>query len=115
MTKVAAFMGIELDDALLELVVRQSSRPFMLEHAHRFDEAPFRRHAERLGVFPFDVEAAKVTAGVSSSPRYRLGEDLECELAAIWQERVQVVTGLDSYQAFRGAVGRLGPAGRSPS
>ncbi len=109
--QVAAFMGIELDDDLLDLVVLQSSRAFMLEHAHQFDEAPFRRHAERLGVFPFDVEAAKVTAGASSAPRYRLSEAIEDELAAIWRERVGAVTGLDRYNTFRGAVGRLPSSG----
>lgn len=105
--RVARFMDVEVDVALLELVVHQSSRAFMLEHARHFDEAPFRRRAEGLGILPFDVDAAKVTPGAGNAARHRLTDDLERELADIWRERVHAVTGLASYDAFRGAVGRL--------
>jgi hypothetical protein len=43
--KVARFMGIELDDSLLDIVIRQSSREFMLAHEHQFDE----RHINEIG------------------------------------------------------------------
>ncbi|MEX2534719.1 MAG: sulfotransferase domain-containing protein [Trueperaceae bacterium] len=107
--RIASFMGIGMDESLLELVVHQSSRAFMLEHAYRFNEAPLRRRAEKLRLLPFDVDALKVTPGATNVARHRLTKDLERELTDIWQERVQTVTGLASYDALRRAVGGLYP------
>lgn len=104
---IGAFMGIDLDESLLDLVVHQSSRAFMLEHASRFDEAPLRRRADALGLLPFDVDAMKVTPGTTNAPRHRLTKELERELNDIWQERVQSVTGLADYEALRRSVRQM--------
>lgn len=105
--RIAAFMDIDVDASLLEIVVHQSSRAFMLEHARQFDASPLRRRAERLGLLPYDVDAMKVTPGARDASRHRLPDDLERELAEIWREQVHTVTGLASYAALRRAVGGL--------
>lgn len=99
--RVARFLRIDLDDELLGVVVRQSSREFMLAHKDRFNEVPFRRHAERLGALPFDSDAHKVTPGTSDDPRYHLPPELDHELDEIWQQHITARFGLDNYEALR--------------
>ena len=50
--KIARFMGIELDDSLLNLVLQQSSRKFMLEHKHKFDERHLQQLAAKRALLP---------------------------------------------------------------
>lgn len=105
--RIARFIGIDVDEELLAVVVRQSSRDFMLAHRHQFDEAPFRRHWSERGVLPFDSDAGKVTVGATDSQRYHLSPALREELDAIWAERISSRFGLASYEELRREVGLL--------
>lgn len=105
--RIARFMGISLDDELLDTVLRQSSREFMLAHKHQFDEGPFRQRAKRLAVLPLDVDAHKVTSGAPSTSRYQLPAALRKELDEIWQEQIQPRFGLESYEELRQNLRRL--------
>ena len=99
--RVAQLMDLELDDELLDIVVRQSSREFMLAHEDRFDEAPFRRRVAENGVLSFDIDVRKVTPGATDDLRHRLPPELKRELEASWKELITPRFGLESYEALR--------------
>jgi hypothetical protein len=102
--KVAQFMGVELDDFLLELVVRQSSREFMLAHKHQFDEHRLHKIGGKRAGLPAPNDTSKVTPGPSNQARYRLPVALKRELDDIWQEQIQARFGFGCYEDLRQAV-----------
>jgi hypothetical protein len=105
--RVAAFMGIPLDDELFDIVVHQSSREFMLAHKEQFDEVHMRRRGQEIAGLPFDSEASKVTAGAGDSGRYRLTPLLRSELDEIWREQVESRWGLRDYDALRAELRKI--------
>ena len=103
--RIAAHLPVELDDELLDLVVRQSSRSFMLAHRDKFDERDLRRQAEqRAGLPPGD--AAKVTSG-SGEPRHQLSAATKQAFDRIWDEQITSELGFADYATFRQAVRTL--------
>ena len=52
MQAIAHFLDIELDESLLEIVVRQSSFDFMLAHKDKFDERLLREFFIKNGYAP---------------------------------------------------------------
>ena len=100
--KVAGLMGIALTDDLLDIVVRQSSRDFMLAHASQFDERGVRRLAEQEIGLPFDSDATKVTPGADKK-RYRLSPEVNAAFDAVWRSQVEPRTGLSDYDELRKA------------
>ena len=109
--KVALFMGIELDDDLLDIVVRQSTRDFMLANDSHFDEKYIRMRAEKLAGVPRRGISAKVTSGAPDEPRYQLSSALKNELDEIWREQVQPKFGFKDYGELRHALGQLHTSG----
>jgi len=97
----ARFVGIELDEALLEIVVRQSSFDFMLAHKDKFDDLLMREYFVRTGMHPPGGDAAKVRSGRVGDHRQELPADISAELDAIWSDEIEVKFGLPSYQALR--------------
>jgi len=105
--RVAAFMNIPLDNDLFNIVVRQASREFMLEHRDQFSEAPFRRLiAQRTGL-PFDGNAYKVTPGARDDPKYQLTAAHKQALDEIWQTQITSRFDLVDYAALRRALQAL--------
>lgn len=105
--KVARFMGIELDDSLLDIVVRQSSREFMLAHKHQFDESYMRRALEKRAGLPSGGDSYKVTPGASNEARYHLSSTLKKGLDDIWREQVRPQFGFKDYGELRQALREL--------
>ena len=101
--KIAGLMGIALTDDLLNTVVRQSSRDFMLAHASQFDERGLRRLAEQDIGLPFNSDATKVTPGADKN-RYRLSPEVSAAYDAVWRSQVEPRIGLSDYDALRKAV-----------
>eukprot|EP01030_Chromulinospumella_sphaerica_P022641 gene22641-22626_t len=58
--RLAAFSGIALDDELLALTLRNSSREFMLQHRDRFEDPMMRRLSEARCNLPPGSDSAKV-------------------------------------------------------
>ena len=104
---IARFIGITLDDALLDIVVRQSSRDFMLAHGHQFDE----RHMQEIGGkragLPPAIDSKKVTPGTSNEARHQLSPALKKELDDIWREQIQPRFGFEYYDELRQALREL--------
>ncbi len=98
--RLAAFCGIALDDALLELTLRQSSLSFMLAHKDKFDDLMMREVSERVGNLPPGSDSAKVRAGRVGGHRAEMPEELSASLDAIWAETVTATLGFKDYAAL---------------
>lgn len=102
--KVANFIGIQLDKRLLDIVVRQSSRNFMLAHREKFGEHIIRAAAEKRAGLPPDGDSSKITPGSTGSARYVLSNTIHHELNNIWQEMVAAKFGFSDYEQLREAL-----------
>ncbi len=103
--RVAEFIGVGLDDALLELVVRQSSFAFMRAHVDRFDDRLMRERSERVYGLPPGSESSKVREGQIGSHKVELSDGLREELDQIWRQTVTPVLGFDSFEALDEVLG----------
>ncbi|HCS92678.1 MAG TPA: sulfotransferase [Chromatiaceae bacterium] len=101
--KVAALMEIAPADDVLDIVVRQSSRAFMLAHADRFDERGVRRLSEKELGLPPSSDATKVTPGADKN-RYRLSDQVNAAFDAVWRNQIEPRTGFSDYDDLCKAV-----------
>jgi hypothetical protein len=99
--KIAQFMDIPLDEELLDIVIRQSSRDFMLAHKDQFNEAHIREIGGKRAGLPRPIDSSKVTAGPTNNARYRLSPELNETLDDIWREQIGARYGLDTYDDLR--------------
>ena len=105
--KVAHFMGIPLDDELREIVIRQSSREFMLAHRQKFDEHDVHATFGPQAGLPTPLDSSKVTAGTPNEARYQLSPTLKQELDQVWQKQIQRTLGFKNYDELRHALKTL--------
>ena len=104
--RVAAFAGIELDDELLRLVVRQSSLEFMLAHKDKFDDRLMREHSERMAALPLGSDSAKVRRGEVGGHRRELPPEVASELDGVWREEIEAKLGFPDYASLASALAR---------
>ena len=94
--RLAAFIGIELDDELLELTVERTCRAWMLAHKDRFDDKLMREMSETKGGLPAGSDSAKVCSGPGTH-----GDEIPSGIAArinqIWSERITAALGYSSF------------------
>jgi hypothetical protein len=102
--RLAAFCGIELDEALLALTLERSSLAFMLAHKDRFDDAMMRRLSEERCGLPPGGDSAKVRAGKVGSHRHELAPETAAALDARWTEVVTSNLGFADYAALEAAL-----------
>ena len=95
--KIAAFMGIELDDELRAITLEHASLPFMQQHKDRFDDALMRRQSEE-SLLPSGSDSSKVRAGLVGV--HDLSQDVIDGIHARWRETVEPVTGFATYEAL---------------
>lgn len=105
--RIAHFMGIDLDDSLLNIVARQSSRDFMLAHKHQFDEHIMREIGDKRAGLPPALDSSKVTPGNSNHDRHQLSQVIKEELDDIWREQIQSKFGFGNYEEIRQALKEL--------
>eukprot|EP00602_Paraphysomonas_sp_CaronLab_P002294 CAMPEP_0185030560 /NCGR_PEP_ID=MMETSP1103-20130426/17546_1 /TAXON_ID=36769 /ORGANISM="Paraphysomonas bandaiensis, Strain Caron Lab Isolate" /LENGTH=277 /DNA_ID=CAMNT_0027565743 /DNA_START=88 /DNA_END=921 /DNA_ORIENTATION=- len=100
--RIAEFMGIELDDELREIVMRQSSFAFMKEHQSLFDDhLVFDSCKVRMGLPPdTKVLASKVNKGKAGA-RVSLTDEIRAMLDQQWDEVIRTETGLPDYDSLR--------------
>lgn len=99
--KVAAFMGVSLDEELKEIVVRQSDIKFMQEHKEQFEDHIIRKARSKAMRLPLDGQLNKVRNGQVGESKERVSDEIRKELDAVWQEVVTPRTGLSSYEELR--------------
>jgi hypothetical protein len=95
--RVAAFMGIPLDDELLAITGEHASLDFMQRHKDRFDDRIFRDRSVALAGLPANSESSKVRTGQVGEARLQLGPEVVAELDAVWRQRITPVLGFASY------------------
>ncbi len=95
---IANFMNIDLDDDLLAIVVRQSSRPFMLAHKDQFDAKHSIEVCGKRAGLPPSSESHKITPGISNDAQHQLSSPLKKELENNWKKLVQPKFGFSSYE-----------------
>lgn len=96
--RMAAFLEIDLTDALAALVEEHTSREFMHAHQDRFDDAMICAVMEvRLGV-PANSDSTKVQALGSDSNQ--TPASVTEQIDALWAERVAPVTGHGSFASL---------------
>lgn len=94
---VAEFLSTDAGDDLIELVTRQSTREFMLEHRDRFDDLLHRERATAVGALPPGAGATKVTQGPLDAERYHLSVDVLSAMEDNWRETMGARFGIGSY------------------
>jgi hypothetical protein len=99
--KVAGFMGIDLDDELKEIVVRQSDIKFMQEHREQFEDHLVRKARSTAMRLPLDGQLNKVRNGQVGESRNTLPDEIKQELELIWQEEVSPRISINSYEELR--------------
>jgi hypothetical protein len=98
--RIARFVGIELDDALFDIVMRQSSLEFMLAHKDRFDDRLMRERSEKVAGLPPGSDSAKVRKGKVGEHAHELPPAISAELDRIWREDIEAKLGFASYAAL---------------
>lgn len=93
--KIAAFVGIELDDELRAITLEHASLPFMQKHKDRFDDAMLRELTEKT-LLPPGSDSAKVRAGRVGV--HEFSDAVVDKMDRIWREKVTPVTGFDTYE-----------------
>jgi hypothetical protein len=97
---IAHFLGIALDQDLLNLVLRQASFAFMLAHESKFSDPLYQEVTAKQGYYPPSDTLVKVKNGRVGDHRAQLPIEIAAEMDAIWRETVEPRTGLASYQAL---------------
>jgi hypothetical protein len=99
--RVAEFIGIPLDDALREIVTKQSDIKFMQAHEDQFEDHILRQKRSAAMKLPLDGQLSKVRDGQVGSAKVSLPESIKLELDAVWQNEITSKTGLNSYEDLR--------------
>ena len=99
--RVAAFVGISLDEELKEIVVRQSDIKFMQDHKDQFEDHIIRKARSEAMRLPPDGRLNKVRNGQVGESRARVSDEIKKELDLLWQEVITPKTGLSSYEELR--------------
>jgi hypothetical protein len=99
--RVAAFIGIELDDELRQIVLKQSDIKFMQEHKHQFEDHLVRKARSAAMKLPLDGQLNKVRNGQVGESRKFVPDDIRKELDITWREEITVRIGLKSYEDLK--------------
>jgi hypothetical protein len=99
--RIAAHLGIALDPGTRALVVAQSGREFMQEHAHRFDDHLLREARNAACGLPPGGSSAKVRP--AEAPLV-LSPEVGAHLQRMWAEVVAPATGHPDYTSLRRAM-----------
>lgn len=95
--RIADFIGLPLDNELVELTLEHSSIEFMLAHKDQFNDVPMRQLSEERSNLPSGSDSAKVRQGKTGSHRFELNEEVIREMDDIWSREVEPVTGYTDY------------------
>lgn len=104
--RIAAFIGCELDQALFDIVVRQSSVDFMREYKHQFDDNLLREARDEVCGLPPGGDSSKVRVGNVGDHVQELSHDIVDELDVIWREEIGARLGFTSYATLRATLGQ---------
>lgn len=99
--KVADFIGIDLDEELKQIVLKQSDIKFMQAHKDQFEDHLIRKARSEAMRLPLDGQLNKVRNGQVGESNDVVPEHIKKELDDVWQTDVAPVTGLKSYEVLK--------------
>lgn len=99
--RVAEFIGIDLDDELRQIVLRQSDIKFMQEHREQFEDHLVRKARSAAMHLPLNGQLNKVRNGQVGESERVLPDDIRKELDAVWQAEITARIGLRTYEDLR--------------
>lgn len=102
--RIAEFCKIPLDDELLALTLEHTSRPFMLQHKDRFDDALMRADSEVKAGLPLGSDSAKIRAAGAGKRREELPESIKIECDEIWLSDVTPHIGFEDFSSLEQAL-----------
>ncbi len=97
--RIAEFIEVPLDEALLQLTLEHSSIEFMLRHKDRFDDALLRARSEEVCGLPAGSDSAKVRNG-KAGEKLMLSAQTRQLMQAAWQEEISAELGFADYAAL---------------
>lgn len=97
--EIAQFLEMDADADLIDLVVRQSSLEFMLEHEDLFNDLMHRERGAEVGAHPHGIGSTKVTDGNFDSSRYELSPETLSTMDQLWADRIAGPFGFENYAA----------------
>lgn len=95
--RIAQFIGVPLDDELMDITLEHSSLPFMLEHKDRFDDAMMRKLSEDVAGLPAGGDSSKVREGKAGSGE-AFSSETQRQFAQKWQDEITSTLGFETYQ-----------------
>jgi len=99
--RVARFIGVDVDDEVLEVVVSQSSFEHMVQHADKYDDAAYFDLIRHRLELPPVAALSKVAEGKVGTAASAMPVSVRQGLAAAWTAEVTPHTGLESYDDLR--------------
>jgi hypothetical protein len=99
--RVAEFIGIELDDELKKIVLKQSDIKFMQEHKDQFEDHLIRKARSGPMRLPLEGQLNKVRNGQVGESKERVPDHIKQELDAVWQTEITPKFGLKSYEDLK--------------
>ena len=102
--RLAALMGLPLDEETTAMVERRTAREYMLEHKAPFADPMMRRLSEERGGLPKGGDSAKIRA--ADTPDRELPDSLSAQIDALWAERITPVTGHANFAELAAELGR---------
>lgn len=102
--KIADFLEIDADAALIDLVTEQSTLEFMLEHIDKFNDLLHRQRSEQVGALPPGSGSTKVTDGHYDPARYQLSDDALAKMGTNWRETMMAGYGFTTYDEITDAL-----------
>ncbi|HEY2177417.1 MAG TPA: sulfotransferase domain-containing protein [Caulobacteraceae bacterium] len=98
--RLAAFCGIELDEALAALTLERSSFAYMSAHKDRFDDKMMRQATEARCGLPAGSDSAKVRAGGVGGHKAVLPAETLAALDAKWESTIEPALGVADYESL---------------
>jgi hypothetical protein len=99
--RVARFIGIELDDELRQIVLKQSDIKFMQAHKEQFEDHLIRKARSAAMRLPLDGQLNKVRNGQVGESKVAVPDEIKQELDVVWHEEITAKIGLKSYDDLR--------------
>ena len=99
--RVAAFIGIPLDEELREIVLRQSDIKFMQEHKDQFEDHIIRKARSAAMRMPLEGRLNKVRNGQVGESKEFVPDEIKKALDILWQNEITSKIGLSSYEDLR--------------
>ena len=99
--RVAEFIGIELDEELKQIVLKQSDIKFMQAHKEQFEDHLIRKARSAAMRLPLDRQLNKVRNGQVGESKIAVPDEIKQELDVVWRDAITAKIGLNSYDDLR--------------